>query len=576
MTIKKLKRFFIASLATVSMVAVFQSCGGESSNNDEMVAELQKQLDSTMEKYEKLKSESAGFEGQMATRDSAINAQAAEIQRLINQLNAQKRQSSGSSAQVDNGKVERLQKELKEKENTIKKLQKEIEKQSGEIASGNVSDSKAARLQKKVDEQESQIAKLKNDLKATEKEIENLRNGAKNTESVRASYERQIADLNAQVESCKKQSSDYNKQIETLNGEVKSLREAASKSGDAAQNELAKSKQDLTKVTVLLSECQKNNAQLQKDLKDTEDKLSAAEKKAQQSQTTDKNNTDQLEALVEKCNNDKAKLQKDIDALNAQIAAFKGTESDNSKKMDALNAQIDSQRREIEKLKNDIKSKDAELAAVKKSAAEQKNSGKTGKGNVSEKIAELQAMCSSYEEEIARLKAENSQLKSENAELKDKVASSSELFAENERLQQKVKLASVLVTSDLKVAPGKSVKVGNVVKSTTKASQTKVVRIDCKVLDNNVIDPGTVCIYARIANAANRVICNGNPDNYSFDMNGVTMQYTTKQEIEFTGYGRNITMMWKKSDSVELTPGLYWVTLYANGYEIGKVSFKLD
>jgi len=35
-------------------------------------------------------------------------------------------------------------------------------------------------------------------------------------------------------------------------------------------------------------------------------------------------------------------------------------------------------------------------------------------------------------------------------------------------------------------------------------------------------------------------------------------------------------MMWKKAESVELAPGLYWVTLYANGYEIGKVSFKLD
>ena len=54
------------------------------------------------------------------------------------------------------------------------------------------------------------------------------------------------------------------------------------------------------------------------------------------------------------------------------------------------------------------------------------------------------------------------------------------------------------------------------------------------------------------------------------------MQYTTKQDIEFTGSGRTLTMLWKRGDAVELTPGLYWVKLYANGYEIGKVSFKLD
>ena len=34
-------------------------------------------------------------------------------------------------------------------------------------------------------------------------------------------------------------------------------------------------------------------------------------------------------------------------------------------------------------------------------------------------------------------------------------------------------------------------------------------------------------------------------------------------------------MIWKKLESVEMPAGLYWVTLYANGNEIGKTSFKL-
>ena len=134
----------------------------------------------------------------------------------------------------------------------------------------------------------------------------------------------------------------------------------------------------------------------------------------------------------------------------------------------------------------------------------------------------------------------------------------------------------MLVTSDIIVTPGKSVKIGNVVKPTNKASQTKCIRLDCRILDNNVVDPGSMTIYARISDAADRAIYNGTAESFSFDLAGTTMQYTTKQDIEFTGSGRTLTMLWKKGDNVELTPGLYWVKLYANGYEIGKASFKLD
>ena len=230
---------------------------------------------------------------------------------------------------------------------------------------------------------------------------------------------------------------------------------------------------------------------------------------------------------------------------------------------------MESQRKQIEQLQADIQKKNEELAAANSSA-------KPSKGTVNQKLAELQALCDSYVAEIERLRAENAQLRSENAELKEQVSSSASLFAENERLQQKVKLASVLVTSDLKATPGKSVKIGNVVKPTTKAAQTKCVRLDCRLVDNNVIDPGSVTIYARISNAADRAIYNGTAEEFTFDMNGTPMQYTTKQDIEFTGSGRQLTMVWKKSDAVELAPGLYWVKLYANGYEIGKASFKLD
>jgi len=298
--------------------------------------------------------------------------------------------------------------------------------------------------------------------------------------------------------------------------------------------------------------------------------------------------------LVKECENDKQALQATISDLQQQVLSFQTrvdqltsqnealAKSAGNKQSDAdaaaassliaeLSARVESQQKQIAQLQADLQQKEAELAASKSS-----NNAKPTKGAVDQKLAELQALCDSYVAEIERLRAENQQLKNENAELKDKISSSASLFAENERLQQKVKMASVLVTTDLKATPGKSLKVGNVVKPTTKASQTKCIRLDCRILDNNVVDPGSMTIYARISDAADRAIYNGTAENFSFNLNGVTMQYTTKQDIEFTGQGRSLTMIWKKNDNVELAPGLYWVKLYANDYEIGKASFKLD
>ena len=145
-------------------------------------------------------------------------------------------------------------------------------------------------------------------------------------------------------------------------------------------------------------------------------------------------------------------------------------------------------------------------------------------------------------------------------------------MTENSRLAQKVEQASILVTNGMVVTPAKKFS-GTTIKETDRADQTVGLKIECNILDNNVVDPGTVTIYARVATANNRLVSNG--DAIAFVMDGVTMQCTAKQDIEFTGMGRKISMVWRKLDSVEMAAGLYWVTLYANGHEIGKKSFIL-
>lgn len=108
---------------------LFQSCGGDVSTlSNKEIAELQSQLDSTMQLYQQVKQQNAEFDKQMASRDSAINAQAEEIQNLINQMDGKK-----GTARIDKTPASDQQKELREKESTIRQLQKQLDQQTKQL-----------------------------------------------------------------------------------------------------------------------------------------------------------------------------------------------------------------------------------------------------------------------------------------------------------------------------------------------------------------------------------------------------------------------------------------------------------
>lgn len=649
MDINILKSLKTLCIPAVGVFLMLQSCGGNDSKNDE-VAVLQRKLDSTMYVYQDLKSKTGDFDKQMADRDSAINAQADEIQRLINQLN--KNGSAPSSSQVDNSKLERQQQEIREKEKSIKQLRTKVaeqEKQIDDLRKANAGGSNNADNQKYVKQVEDLRAQMAKDakqikeLKAQIDQLEREASKAGSSSEALANCERLRKDCEAQSKEMRSEAARYRSEIADLRNTIKSLKSElaalSASNGDqskANDAEIAKIREELRLATIQLNECRKLNSTYQNDASDAQKELAAAnnelkkcqsELEAQKAQVKNlqsaqgegskteqqlrselaemvqkeaacRNKYDQLAKstleMAQKCEDDRTSLQASVTDLRQQVLLLQSrveqlsTENDNlvktiqsggnnnnsnaeaDKTIADLRAQVESQKAQIAQLQNDLDQKNKELNESKKSGGEKPS------GKVNQKLEELQALCESYRAELEALRAENEQLKAENNELKDKVASSANLFAENERLQQKVKLASVLVTSDIKVTPGKDVKVGNVVKPASKAGQVKVIRLDCKLLDNNVIDPGSISIYCRITTANNRVVCNGSPEDFSFDMGGVPMQYTMKQDIEFTGYGRNLVMIWRKGNSVELQPGLYWATLYANGYEIGKASFKLD
>ncbi|MBO4307682.1 MAG: hypothetical protein J5848_05145 [Bacteroidales bacterium] len=638
MKIFTLKHSFAIVCAAFLGSVMFQSCsGGAGSASEEEIAILQRKLDSTMELYSQVKAGGGDFDTILASKDSVINAQAAEIQRLINDMKDNRPAPTADAAQL-----EQQRRQIAEKENRIRQLQQQIERQTQQInalQNGNANNNtntntaeytnRIAELQRQIKSQERQIADLNTEIR----NLQQASAGKTECERVANGYKEQIEGLNREANGYKQQIADLNKQITALQAQIENMRRNAGNADAASAAELQRAQNELAELRSTLAACREQSTRLQNDLNRSQNQYNTTAAELEQCRTDlaaqvaqlrglqadqaaggrtesqlrgelaeltqreaacrakTEELTNQQQALTRQYEKDKLALQASIENLKGQIATMQSridqltiennnlvqasqnqtaTSPADARTIADLNAQVEAQRLQIAQLQADLQQKNRELQA-----AQANNNTPATAGTVNQKLAELQTLCESYAAEITRLRAENEALRNENAELKDRIASEASIFAENERLQQKVRLASVLVTSDMKVTPGKSFK-GNVVKPTNKAAQTKVVRIDCRILDNNVVDPGSITIYARIASANNRVLCNGNADNYMFDLNGTQMQYTVKQDIEFTGLARNLTMLWKINDSVELAPGLYWVTLYANGYEIGKVSFKLD
>lgn len=232
----------------------------------------------------------------------------------------------------------------------------------------------------------------------------------------------------------------------------------------------------------------------------------------------------------------------------------------------------------------EIKTKDSIINVQAKRIRENINGGNNGtytggSSKLRKQIAELQKRCDDLSEEIEALKAENRRLREENEQMQsDLEQANGTISNQNSQiadLNQKLVNARTLLINDLSATPEKK-KCGksNKFKSTNKSGSVERVSISGKILPNTVVDPGTKTFYARITKG-NTLITNLGDEPKAFDMDGVDMLYTAEQDVEFYGQGRNFNMIWRKSNATKLDPGVYTVTVYNAGNEVGKTNFTL-
>lgn len=633
----------------VTVALSLSSCNNGGAVSQQQIDSLQNRLDSIMTAYHAAKAPGGSqMEYQMASKDSVINAQAAEIQNLLNKLDAAGKMRKSGSESDNSAQLRQQQKQLREKESMIAKLQQQVDKQQkelGKLQQHGSSDNSAdvTRLQRQIREQQNQINELSSQVENSGKSSrivsQQCEQDKAELNSQIKTLRQQLADVSSQLKDAQQQNSDNNAtaaEVNRLQQQVKSMQkqlaEAQKNAGDVSNKagEVSASKQELAKcqttqdrlrsqIDVLNNEIAQRDTTIEQmkraaaSVSITQNTAKAAEQadgqysakikklegqidnlrrqqKALEEKEYDcrKQNVALLRQLAEAQSNYDAavgKAQQNADDVSAQLKAMQDKvdnltgenerlrkavgDNSNASTIAQLQQQLKSQEQQIADLQNKVEAREAELKAARK------NASKVTAGTISEKLEELQTLCNSYVEEIARLKAENEALRAENTALKETNVQAQQVLAQNAELVQKVEQASILVASTVNAKAGKSIS-GTILKETYKASKTKLIMIDAHLLPNNVITPGSITIYARIANAANRVVCNGSPSDLVFDMHGTSMQYTVSQDIEFFGRARDVRVLWRKYDTVTLEPGLYWVTLYANGYEIGKTSFTLE
>ena len=467
MNTSRKKSFLTIVALTILTVGCLISCK-QNSQNGPTVHEMQTRLDEIMKEYQEMQQSCDEYTQQLAQRDSSIQAQAAEIQNLIDQLNncgtkgtATKATRSGKGGSgVSSAKLRKLNAQLEAKKAEIAYLQQRLDQQTAELdalrnTEGYGDMETIARLRRLVKEQDARIVALSNDKVALTNINDSLTahmayllgQRPDNTNAVNAEAAAQIALLQGQV--------------------------------STQQTEIARLQEELANQIALVNEANEN-------------------------------------------------------ARNAKAQAEKAATS----------------------TKTDV--------------------AKT-KGAINKKLAQLQAQCDEYLEELERLRAENIVLRNENDSLRNEVVSirrnAENVAVENAKMAAKVSRASVLSTANLSVTPLKRLSNGTG-RPTSRASAANAFRIEGHLLANNVVEPGTITIYASITSPSNVVLHNGTVEQ-KFDANGVRTTYTTVQAFEFTGDSRQFDMSWSKDDDMELESGIYRVNLYANGNLIGVSEFKL-
>ena len=198
---------------------------------------------------------------------------------------------------------------------------------------------------------------------------------------------------------------------------------------------------------------------------------------------------------------------------------------------------------------------------------------------IKKKLASLQEISQKYVRQMDSLYTVNQELVAENERIREEFQAerreNSNLNRQKEELTNMVNQAAVLKLYNYS-AQAVRVKGGSKESNTDRADRAERIRIDFTVAANDLIQPGSKTFYVRIADPTRAIISKGTGDEYAFESNGETLQFTEKIRVNYEGKETPVRAYYTKPADREFRPGTYFIDVYEQGGKlIGQTSVDL-
>lgn len=198
---------------------------------------------------------------------------------------------------------------------------------------------------------------------------------------------------------------------------------------------------------------------------------------------------------------------------------------------------------------------------------------------IKKKVASLQAISQKYVRQMDSLYTVNRELVAENERIREEYQAerrqNSNLTRQKEELTNMVNQASTLKLYNY-TAQAVRFKGGSKEASTDRANRAERIKIDFTLAANDLVQPGTKLFYIRIADPTRAVISKGTGDEYAFQSNGETLQFTEKVRVNYEGKDTDVRAYYVKPEGVEMRPGTYFIDVYEQGGKlVGQTSLDL-